>query len=218
MEKVDFRINGRIEIFWDDGVYRCTVQDVTDEYLAISVPINNGRYIPLNRGERIEIVYYEDRDNIFRFIGVVTGRKVERIPVILLEIPDKVERIQRRRFVRVPVIQYVNISKVEPNLSMLRIEMMAKNKEIASKATLIDLSGGGLRLKVDSDINIGDMLVVILPLTTREVILKGKVVRVEIDDEKRRICGIDFIELSESVRDLIIRYIFEIMRQQRKKT
>ena len=44
-QKVNFIINNKIEIFWEDEYYKCSVQDIQEETLAISIP-DKGRHIP----------------------------------------------------------------------------------------------------------------------------------------------------------------------------
>ena len=46
----DFNVNGRIEILMDDGIYKSNIQDIDKDYIAISIPVKDGEYLPLRRG------------------------------------------------------------------------------------------------------------------------------------------------------------------------
>ena len=115
MTKVDFKINKKLEILVDEKYFNSNIQDITDEYIAISIPINSGEYIPLSKGAIIDVIYYEE-ENLYKFKSSVIGRKFENIPILLIAKPKEIKKIQRRKYVRVPIIstvKYINL-KNEP--------------------------------------------------------------------------------------------------------
>lgn len=213
MVKIDFKINKKIEVLIDEKYFNSSIQDITEDYIAINIPSSSGEYLPLSRGTRIDIIYYED-DNIFKFESSVLGRKFENIPILLLSKPKEVHKIQRRKYVRIPlvtVVKYIN----------LRADYNIKSRDVNNndylKAVLVDLSGGGMRIKVSEQIDLNDYLYVSLTINNEEIHIVGQTKRVVKDDEGRYVCGLSFQFLENSMREAIITFIFKLMREQMKK-
>lgn len=216
-DDVKFNINGKLEIVWSDGYYKSDIQDLTDQYIAISIPIKDGQYIPLRQGEQLEVLYFYNKEEMYKFYTVVVGRKVDKVPVILLEFPKELIKIQRRKFVRVPIVCAIDLSKIENGNIDSDVKKLVEKNQALIKAVMVDLSGGGMRIKIKNELKLDDSIIAYIPLDSGEVAIKGEVVRVEKDEEKRYVCGINFVDLEEKVQDKIIRYIFQIMRNQRRK-
>jgi c-di-GMP-binding flagellar brake protein YcgR len=213
MIKVDFAINKKLEILVDEKYFNSNIQDITEEYIAISIPMNSGQYLPLPNGTIIEVIYYEE-ENLYKFKSVVIGRKFENIPILLIAKPREIKKIQRRKYVRVSIVnavKYVNLKnapKTDPK-AVLSSEY--------SKAILLDLSGGGMRIKVSEKIILNDYLLVSLTVDKEDILIVGQAMRIIKDDEGRFSCGLSFKFLDDSTRERIIKLIFKLMREQMKK-
>jgi len=213
MESTAFKINGRIEIIYENNLYKSSIQDVVKEYISISIPINNSMYVTLKVGEIIEVIYYQGRE-LYRFNTRVIGRKIDKIPVIMISHPDHIETFQRRNFVRVPVVRFVHCSNVGSNF--LDIKDVLKDKDTKLfKAILLDISGSGARISFKEQVKVNDILILIIPVENDEILVRGQVVRFE--DDSSKACGLNFIDVSSKTRDKIIRLTFEIMRNMRNK-
>ncbi|MBU3214243.1 flagellar brake domain-containing protein [Clostridium estertheticum] len=213
MIKVDFKLNKKLEILVDEKYFNSNVQDVTEDYIAISIPTNSGEYLPLSNGSIIDVIYYEE-ENIYKFSSTIIGRKFENIPILLLAKPEEIKKIQRRRYVRVPLIKtakYINL-KNEPKVNLSTID---DSKYL--KAVLVDLSGGGMRVKVSEEIKDNDFLLVALTVNEEEVLIVGQTKRIMKDDDSRFICGLSFEFLDNATQEQLIKYIFQLMRNQMKK-
>ncbi|KZL94154.1 flagellar brake protein [Clostridium magnum] len=216
--KVEFLINSKLEIEYNDDSYKSNIQDITDEYLGISIPVSDGKYLPLARGEKVTAVYYYGKD-IFRFDTVVIGRKVEKILIIMLKKPEKVTMVQRRNFARVPLMINVYCALI---CNEKNIYTIGDNQIEFFDAYSLDISGGGMRVAIDrkyeNKIQRGNMLMVTIPLGNENVTIQGKIVRVENDRKNPKIiCGLNFIDLDRKVRETIIKMVFNTMRDQMKK-
>lgn len=206
LNDLNFEINSKLEVSWNDGYYKSSIENVEEGYIVISIPIKDGQYIPLRPGERIEVLYY-DANDIYKFYTLVVGRRIDNIPVILLAYPKEVFKVQRRRFVRVPIVCTIEYSKIENNASQKPLN-----------GVMVDLSGGGMRIKLKDNLNAGDKIKITIPLDKDIIQLEGEIVRIEPEENaKRNICGISFIDLEERTREKIIRFIFQVMRDQMKK-
>ena len=213
MTKVSFAVNKKLEILVDEKYFSSNIQDITDEYIAISIPINAGEYVPLSKGTSIDVIYYEE-ENLYKFQSSVIGRKFENIPILLIAKPKEIKKIQRRKYVRVPIIttvKYKNL-KNEP-----RINPSTVAQSEYSQAVLVDLSGGGMRIKVSEEIKLSDFLLVSLTIDKEDILIVGQAMRIIKDDEGRFSCGLSFEFLDNSTRERIIKFIFQLMREQMKK-
>ncbi|SKA72646.1 c-di-GMP-binding flagellar brake protein YcgR, contains PilZNR and PilZ domains [Clostridium sp. USBA 49] len=213
-----FQINNKIEIVYDDNYYKSNIEDVQDKFISINIPRKGENYIPFRKGDKLECIYYYE-NNIYKFYTYVIDRKIDNIPIILINYPSEIFRIQRRKFVRVPVLYSILYSKLNKrNNEAKLIKNLTKDDE-SFKATMIDLSGGGMKLKVKEDIKIGDIIIAYIPIKGEEIKVEGEIVRVEKDGKSRlNICGVNFINLENRLREKIIKFIFEIMREQIKKS
>lgn len=213
MATVDFKLNKKLEILVDDKYFNSNVQDVTEEYIAISIPTNSGEYIPLSKGAIIEVIYNEE-ENFYKFRSSVIGRKFENIPILLIAKPTEVKKIQRRKYVRISLIstvKYINL-KNQPKINPKTI---GSSEYI--KAVLVDLSGGGMRVRVEEEIKLYDFLLVSLTINNEDTLIVGQAMRIIKDDEGRFSCGLSFEFLDSATREKIIKYIFQLMREQMKK-
>lgn len=214
---IKFEVNSRIEIDMNNEIYKSNIQDVSEDYISISIPVNNHKYLPLSKGERADVIYYEGK-NVYKFNTVVIGRKIEKILMIMLKKPEKVEICQRRNFVRVPLILDVLCAMVP-----LEKDFYHLNAQVEMfKACSVDMSGGGMRIVVDSKmknkLNRGDIIIVTIPMENDSLTLKGKIVRIISNkDESKLTCGISFVDIDRKSRERIIRILFQIMRQHIKK-
>lgn len=217
-DNMEFLVNQKIEIEMEDGIYKSNIQDVTDEYIGISIPVNEGKYVPLRKGEKVICHYYYNKD-IYRFETVVSGRKIDKLLIIMLKKPEKVVMYQRRNFARVPLMVNIYCGILE---NSKKIENIGNNQIEFFDAYSLDISGGGLRLAIDRKfekrLNLGSMLMMTIPLSDENLTVKGKIVRVENDRKNPKIiCGVSFVDLDRLTRESIIRLVFKTMREQMKK-
>ncbi|WP_089970844.1 flagellar brake protein [Clostridium gasigenes] len=211
MKKFDVVINSKLEVKWADGIYKTLVQDSNSKNILISIPVVGGVYLTLKTGEEIELVYYDNGENIFSFKCRVINRiKENNISYYSITLPYDVIKIQRRNYVRVDTVQVIkDIKKYEK-------ETNGQADDKISNALLLDLSGGGMRIKLREKLEKSDVISAKIGSENEEVLIKGKIVRVDITEDKRYIYGISFEELDNRTRERIIQIVFRIMREQRK--
>lgn len=213
MVKVDFAINKKLEILVEEKYYNTNIQDVTQEYIAISIPMNAGQYVPLSKGTIIDIIYYEE-ENLYKFKSAIIGRKFENIPILLISKPLQIIKIQRRKYVRVPLIntaKYKNLKR-EPKINPKSID-----KSEFLKAVLVDLSGGGMKIRISEEIKMDDFILVNLSVNGEDIPIVGQAKRIIKDEVGRFVCGLSFEFLDALTREKIIKFIFQLMREQMKK-
>lgn len=211
MAKLDITINSMVGILWEENIYKSTVQDITENEILISIPVSDGSYLTLKDGDEIEQIFYDDKGNVFAYKTNVLGRYVEKgIPFYRLSKPYDIKKIQRRDYVRVNIAQIINYIR-ETDL-----EKDIKGEERYENALLLDLSGGGMRIKVKEKLSLKDSIILNLTYENEEIVVKGKVIRIEKTDDKRYIYGVIFMDIDNLTREKIIKTVFTIMRKQRE--
>lgn len=211
MAKLNLVINNKIEVTWEKESYKSVVQDSTKKNLLISVPVNSGTYLTLKTNEEIEIVYYDDKANVFNFKCKIINRIVENgIPYYSTTLPYDVIRIQRRNHVRVSTVQVIkHIEKYNEETDVNELQKLYN-------CLLLDISGGGMKIKLKEKIEMNEKIVAKIGNEKEEFQVKGEIVRIDKTEDKRYIYGVSFFDLENRTREKIIKMVFEIMRKQRE--
>ena len=189
-----------------EGIYRTRVEEVGERLLAVGAPFVHGEVVPLREGTKVKLTFW-DEAAAYSFEGEIMQRIAVPIPIFLLELPDSVDKVQRRDFVRVPAFYPVSFRSVtKKGLSDLQ------------KGTLLDLSGGGMHFLTKEPVENQALLYVILTLPKGDLKTSVRVCRAEkLDDSKNYTVSVEFHDISERERDQIIRCVFDIQRAMRKK-
>ena len=212
MHSFSLEVNDRIEVIVDEKPYKSLVIDVDDDVIKINLPANDGQYLMLHSGEKIEVNAYLENGNCFNFYSkVISKGKDGNILYYELEEPFNITEIQRRNFFRVGVVnsvQYKNITNIyEEDFEDIPFK----------EALMVDLSGGGIKLKLKEKVNKDDLFFIKMKIKQKEFLLKGDIVRIEETYDNERLCGIRFLDITEAQSDIIIEELFEIMRKQRAR-
>ena len=192
------------------NLYVSNIQDIKDRELTIAIPTRGTNPLSLNAGDLIEVSFISDSTR-YEFKTKVIGRRYDNIPMYALALPETCRRIQLRKFVRIPTILEVMYAEVPEE----------GNQYEFIKSTSLDLSGGGIRLLLKKDLPVGAKLLlkIDLPIKNRLECLEimGRVVR-SLPDEHLELfqAAVHFIEISRRQQDLIVRYIFCKMSEQRR--
>lgn len=210
--KIKFHPNTVLEIITEEGYAKTTIQEVEEDSISILIPTINGTYLTMRQDEKYEIFYNNKKGGVYKFKIDVMGRKYDKVPLIVLGEPYEVKKVQRRKYVRISHSGIVNyyITKNYPKQKF-------KNYDILDFKVgyTVDLSGGGLRLRVSEKPELEDYIIMHLNIEEDFIVL-GKVVRVEEDNNGKYTCGVDFLEIEENEREKVIRYVFMEMRRMLK--
>ena len=205
MTKINMKLNGNVIIEYNDESYKSVIQNLEEDCFCISVPVRDHEYLTLDTGEVLEMFYYIDGSSYFKYKAEILERVIEgNIPMYKLSEPYNIEKIQRRDFVRVSLVERV----------FYRKEYVEDKKW--EKGFLLDLSGGGLRIKISEETELDDTLLVNIFVGEEKISVLGKVIRLEKTPEKEYICGLEFIDIEERKRDKIVGKVFAQMRKQRE--
>ncbi|MBE6071773.1 MAG: pilus assembly protein PilZ [Clostridium butyricum] len=212
MANLKLKVNDRIEVVVDEKHYKALIVDISDDGIKINIPVCNDEYLMLYRGDTIEINSYLEGGQCFNYYcDVVSKGKDNNVIYYKLTKPYDVRKIQRRNFFRVQLLEDISYKNIT-NKTEKEIEEMPY-----INATMVDLSGGGLRVKTKEKLKNGNVIVLRINMTGIEVKLKGEIVRGELADDNEMVCGVKFLDITDVQSDRIIREIFEISRKQRAR-
>ena len=216
MENFLLNLNDRVEIKYDEEIYKAIVQDVTEETFSINIPVYNGEYLTLHDNELVEMITYNNKDNyrsIYKFQEKVIARKTEEngIRLYVIKKPKKAELVQRREHVRAKLIELIKYVKGDYEIDSFK----SLEKE---NGIILDISEGGVKLKTRHNLKLGEKIIIGMNFEEleKEIIVKGNVIRVENMNNKEFSYGIQFENIDKKSKEDIMHLVFKIMRRQRK--
>ncbi|THE15065.1 pilus assembly protein PilZ [Bacillus timonensis] len=196
--------------------YRCRVVEKIENKLYIDYPVNNGtgKTAFLLNGTQLKAFVTADSTSAYFFDTTVLGRVKQNIPMIVLSYPgeDNMYKIQRREYVRVETPVDVAVHSINgefrPFVSITR-----------------DISAGGAAIILPSSRTLLpglDFLThFVLPSLSEDyhyVTLRSHVIRiVNGKNGERNRASIKFVDISESDRQLLIKFCFERQLLMKKK-
>lgn len=193
--------------------YKCRVIDIQEEAILVDIPINQEtRRQSLFELNSIVDVSFSHKDAVYRFPSMIIKMDLtEKIPwMALAYFPDRLQKIQRREYIRVETI--------------LDVSVHFPHSECKDFVTVThDLSGGGAALLVDKSLSIpSDVevdVIIILPLKgeLQYIPIYGKTVRLLERKEGKNILSVKFNNMTQDDQQKIIQYCFQKQLADHKK-
>jgi c-di-GMP-binding flagellar brake protein YcgR len=190
------------------GIFDSRIEDVAHkEHIMVSMPTEKGRVVPLTPNTRLHVSYVMDMGR-FTFKSIVQDR-LKNGTMMLLKIayPDAVFREELRAFFRVDT--RMSIKALIP----VKSDNVWTQKVVEAK--VVDMSGGGLKMFADIPAQ-KDATIEIYFLGNIEKLeqVKAQVMRCRPIEGKFEI-GVKFIDIHQTDRDRIIKYVFKRQVEQR---
>ncbi|SEF47734.1 c-di-GMP-binding flagellar brake protein YcgR, contains PilZNR and PilZ domains [Caloramator fervidus] len=213
---IELKIGQKIDVMQDGIAYVSKIQDINENFLLIDVPTAGNRYFITYPGRVIEF-YVPNEKDVTKCRSIVLGKKRENnIEMLIISLPDIVERVQRREYFRLPISMEVSYVTLPPGKKFLNLkDVPSLYFEQLNKALTLDISGGGIKILAKEKAQVGSNVLLILNIP-EEVILLTTVVRVEEAENKFFRLALKYENIDEKTRDIIIRFIFNKMREQIK--
>lgn len=213
MYNFKLKVNDRIEVLIQEKAYKALILDIQDDFLKINLPVYNGDYLLLNSGKEIEIISYLDEGRCYSFHAKVFSREKEgNIILYKISTPFDIKHIQRRNFFRVGLLNKIEYKKIT------MIDEEDFDNIPYKQGFMVDLSAGGLKLKIKDNIDKEDLLLINTKVNGLQLELKCDIVRIEDTLDKEKLCGLRFIDIMPAQSEKIIQELFQIMRKQRANT
>lgn len=210
MHNFKLKVNDRIEVINEEKSYKALIMDVQDDFIKINLPVYDGEYLMVHSKEIIEMNSYLEDGGCYNFNAEVISRgKEDNILYYRLSKPFNITKIQRRNFFRVGLTVITEYKKIT------MVEEEDFDNIPYKNGIMVDLSAGGLRLKVRDNITKDDLILVKLKIDELNLELKCDIVRIENTADKEKLCGLRFINITTAQSESIVRELFKIMRKQR---
>jgi len=206
--------------------YKSTIQEINPDNIAVSIPMGDMQSRLPKDSSMLKFLVYAD-DAVITFTGSVVGSKVEdkNIPLYLVAWPQSFERYQRREYFRQPCVLDAHYWVLPPAGREMQFfdpdDLFSLGEPY--KATVVDISGGGLRLASKAKHEEDDLLALCLHLQSRkgkkDLWVQGRVIRCFSPVlERQRIYqyAVSYCGIQEKTKEEIIRFIFTLMRGKLK--
>lgn len=190
--------------------------------VCIAMPIENGRIIPFNIGDKYRICYYT-KFGLYQCLCEINDRyKINNIYIAVAEMKSELEKFQRRQYYRLNYLQEIRYSLLNESYEQEEKPKITMQNQTFETATMIDISGGGCKFNCNELIPKETTLILSFYLELSKGItqfeLLGKVVySSEIQNRKMYEHRIEFMDIKETERENIVRFIFDEERRRRRK-
>lgn len=229
--KIELRkINTSIGAKKQEKMYVSQILEFDDEeedVLCLAMPILEGKLIPLGVGERYELFFFTKRGMYTCDSEVINRYKSQNIYVVVIRMTTELKKYQRRQFFRLETnieVQYKVFSMEDEKFfrTMGRISDEMYERPYQTGISL-DISGGGIRFIANERLNPGDKVMVLLKFLIDgeeypcEAMAKAVVAYTTKGKENVFENRIEFVQIKDAERELLIKYIFREERNIRKR-
>ncbi|MCD5406077.1 MAG: flagellar brake domain-containing protein [Desulfotomaculum sp.] len=245
-----YKINQRITITRvtspDEPEYYSVIQDIKNSTLYITTPYQKEDPLVLMRNEQVRLKYITS-GAAFVFTAPYLGvHQEESLRLYKIKEPflEDIERIQLRRFVRVEVmmdVEYRQFDAVAPSpetLSNVTVPAPAKRtrrrqgsvqKDLPEpetdwkKATILDISGGGMRMILKEKLETGVVLNIHFKIFIKKeninMNLKTAVIRCNLTDGDTKLyqASLKFLDIDRNLEDSLCAFVFAKQMEQIRK-
>lgn len=223
MEWIDIR--EKIHITCEDGsALEAMITDKTNDTLSFSIPADDKHFKLFQSGERITGIVFK-RNKGVRFQGVIAGRISAEAPTYTISKISGWKSVQRRNFVRVEcsdTLSYTANRIIIESVSFSRDLTRVENEieRYMKQGLMLDISAGGLKLYCEENISEGQKIILKFPIQSEMQILRGTVMHKQMIVNPSGIkyfYGIRFDDIVEKTQEMIVNYVFQIMRKIHRK-
>ncbi|WP_456278521.1 flagellar brake protein [Bacillus sp. AK128] len=189
--------------------YRCKLVEKKGELLYIDYPISmeTGKTVFLLDGSQLKGSFVGKDNTVYLFETEVKGRTKQNIPMIVLSYLEEehLVRIQRRQFVRVETSIDIALHPIKGEFT----PFVAITGDISAGGVAVILPPTKIKIPEGTIFN----LWLVLPMQSGDyhyMILKSKAIRIIPGrDGARDKMPVEFVNISENDRQLLIRFSFE---------
>jgi c-di-GMP-binding flagellar brake protein YcgR len=186
-----------------------------DRKAIIAAPIIEGNFYNLPDGTNM-LVYFKVNGkggvDLYTFEAVVTGREINgNLHLLKIEQTSDIKRIQRRFFYRLQCRLNLKYRKVSNS----------KNEEDFVKAMTCDISGGGAKILINEELEVGEIIECELFIEDDKSIgFISRIVRCEKnigESHYKFTAGLEYTKIKDNDREMLVQYIFDEQRKLLKK-
>ncbi len=208
-------------------VYQSKVNDVlTEDRLEILMPMEKTKLILLPVDAEYDMSIYTKNGLYQCFVRVVDRYKSDNMYLLVVELTSNLRKNQRREYYRFSCA----LEMCSRNLEAEEIDAIEQEQMInlvpglpLKRSVIVDISGGGLRFISEQKYEEGSMIYCsyhLLVNGTRKLYeLVSKVLEAKPVENRKGVFEhrVQYVNISEGIREQIIRYIFQEERKNMKK-
>jgi c-di-GMP-binding flagellar brake protein YcgR len=192
-----------------DVYYSTRVEDVTMDIIACSQPMFGETYIKV-MSDVVDLMYIKG-NSVFSLRCEVIDQGKGDPPLLFLRPVSGVQRTDRRRFVRVPMLLPVSVLFLRSFPANVA-KFWQEHSVDAVMGTIVDLSAGGCKLSLREPCYVGEKMLihfVVAEPVNDSFLLRCIARRVEQSKEKGKILvGVEFVLDNERERDKLVKVVF----------
>lgn len=209
--KAVLKVGQRVEIAMNDERYTSRVEDFNETDLVLAMPLDEKRrpIIPYT-GEKVDVCVFGEQCG-YRFLAEYKDKAASPIPVWIVALPEKAEKKQNRKFVRVKVSIpiYIQIPDEEGGMRPRRLTQT------------VDISGSGFLFLSEEKIHLSTKIVLeteVLPQIGR-IKTFAEVVRCSkpVADRNLYWIGVKFLDFPRGLQNKLVQFVFQKQREQLAK-
>ena len=208
-------------------VYSSKINDIiSEDCLEILMPMEKTKLVLLPVDAEYDMSIYSKNGLYQCFVRVVDRYKSDNMYLLVVELTSNLRRNQRREYYRFSCA----LEMCSRNLETEEVDAIEKDEMFnlvpglpLKRSVIVDISGGGLRFISEQKYEEGSLIYCsyhLLVNGTRKLYeLVSKVLEVKPVENRKGVFEhrVQYINISEGVREQIIRYIFQEERKNMKK-
>jgi c-di-GMP-binding flagellar brake protein YcgR len=186
------------------GYFGSSIRQIDKNGLLIDTPRLDGEELALAAGQRLTM-FLALHGRMYQFDTRVRRADLQ----VLLDEPDEVKRTERRAFYRLTLTVPCQMT----------IETPEDDEPEPQETTILDLSGGGVRMRTDQELAPGARLHLEFLLDGAPIALAAEVISSSRlgGRSSRSEAHCTFTSISRADQDLIVRFIFQKQREFSQK-
>lgn len=193
----------KIKLFYEKSELVSVIQYIGKDYILAEVPIV--------KGSIKDLFNIECGIEIYNINGFLIKGKTEiheitnydSIRVIKIAYPRETEEIQRRKYYRIS------------GNEVIYVKTSSKTKD---KCIMENLSGAGMKINTPKIYEVGDDIYIEMKINNKFINVSGSIVRREKIGFSNYAYGIQFKDIDDDVREIIINKVFSKLQKELKDT
>lgn len=191
----------------DKNEYTTQIQDINGKDIRILTPMYRSALIRLRPDTRIEVLVF-GASKVFEFDAQVKETASDgNLNYTDIVLTSSIKKIERRNYFRVKITKDICVR-----------EKNEKNPNDFVSAITIDLSGGGVQFSTSHKFTEGINLEIKMEIDGKEILVNGELLNKSWQDGLGIYkYSVEFLDLSDLIQEMIIKYVFKIQREKLSK-
>lgn len=220
----NLKLNSKIEIInKDEKKTQGIIYDIVEDKIIVTISSDDKGFKLLQIGEKVYCISY-DSINTVGFFGDIIDRIYKNMPAYVITNTRDFQKIQRRQDVRIPISigmsHTSNKFLINAYDTSKKSELLENAKRYLREGIMADISAGGARFSCYDNFPQGSILLLVFELEDNAFLTKSVILYKGIKTVSNKTVytyGVQFKDISEKDRELIIAHIFKLMRKKRIK-